>query len=235
MRLSGCPDTHLSCADPLHHCGMSPRTVSTPPHHPVELGRLCSLGLHPDCDQYARLSLPSDHQSTPKGLRKCARRFLPEHFPEGRSVYQFQGGGRWRKAEPFADGCSIAKIVTAASEGCAFVKIAATDSNDGDDEQPDIAALAAGGFVVAWTADTVSDREIGFRISNSSGSARSGPMAIGSSGTGDQNRWPAVVALQDGGFMIVYFDGQLNYIRAQRFDVKGNKVGSAISLAQMFG
>jgi hypothetical protein len=97
------------------------------------------------------------------------------------------------------------------------------------ESQPDVAALAGGGFVVVWTDTGADDGDIRATIYNNAGAPNRSDFLVNTTKSGMQFE-PNVLALKDGGFLVTWNDGTANATvdreRAQRFDADGNKVGA---------
>ncbi|MGE0180705.1 MAG: beta strand repeat-containing protein [Parvularculaceae bacterium] len=109
-------------------------------------------------------------------------------------------------------------------------EVGTTSGDTETDVQPSVAALAGGGFVVVWSNTDALDTDLLFRIYNNAG-VQTGTGFIDSDGSTDNNVTPSVVALKDGGFLVVYDDNEANFIRAQRFDASGTEVGTTFDVA----
>ncbi len=89
--------------------------------------------------------------------------------------------------------------------------------------EPVVAALAGGGFVVAWTDFLPgSDGDVRMSIYSNAGLLRKGDIAV-ATGTGGQSQ-PEVVALADGTFVVSWF-GSSSSIVGRRFNKNGNPIG----------
>jgi len=103
-------------------------------------------------------------------------------------------------------------------------------------ENPAIAALATGGFVVVWTdmsgAFDTSSHGIVARRFSSAGAPASGEFQVNTTWPGSQLH-PNVAAFSDGGFMGIWLTqgGQEQYLHGQRFDSSGVLVGPEFDLA----
>jgi len=101
---------------------------------------------------------------------------------------------------------------------------------------PEIVALADGGFALAWTANTSplsdgSGRAVFVQTFNADGSAATDPMLANSQTNGDQFD-PSLVALQNGGFTVIWTDtngtgGDDDQVKAQIFAPAGQVVISS--------
>jgi hypothetical protein len=85
---------------------------------------------------------------------------------------------------------------------------------------PDVAALAGGGFVVAWNYNAGDD--VRASIYNNAGTLVAGDILINTTTAGSQFA-PTLVGLSDGGFVATWKDADV--ARGQRFDALGHKVG----------
>ncbi|MBC7987062.1 MAG: calcium-binding protein [Sphingomonadaceae bacterium] len=101
------------------------------------------------------------------------------------------------------------KIVTSAGANVSNVNVSAPGS------APQVASLAGGGFVVAWT----DANDIFYRIYDNAGAAVTAVLTA-ASGADLQNE-PAVVALADGGFVISWDDDTDLHVEARRFTAAG--------------
>ncbi|HEV7661296.1 MAG TPA: cadherin-like domain-containing protein, partial [Allosphingosinicella sp.] len=98
---------------------------------------------------------------------------------------------------------------------------------------PTVAALAGGGYVVAWedysaSGGDISGNALRAQIFDASGNALGSEFIVNFTTEGDQSR-PTIAGLPDGGFVIGWWnqaDGVgVNEIRAQTFDALGNRRG----------
>ncbi|MEZ5935207.1 MAG: LamG-like jellyroll fold domain-containing protein [Alphaproteobacteria bacterium] len=98
-------------------------------------------------------------------------------------------------------------------------------------EAPSIAALADGGYVVAWQSDGQDGSNYGVFAQryDSAGSAVGSEFQVNTT-TASLQEAPAVTALADGGFVVAWQstgqDGDSTGIYAQRYDSAGNTVGT---------
>jgi hypothetical protein len=98
---------------------------------------------------------------------------------------------------------------------------------------PEVAALADGGFAVAWGDSAGDSSGFGVRatVYDANGSVVQSDILVNSfDQTGDQ-LVQAINALPDGGFVVTWTDGQNNTTDAQRFDPAGNPLGGPVVLA----
>ncbi|MCB1486500.1 MAG: calcium-binding protein [Bauldia sp.] len=96
------------------------------------------------------------------------------------------------------------------------------------ENDPHVAALAGGGFVVVWRddeSDGTGDPGIQATVYDNDGVEMNNFIHVNTTTAGDQND-PEVAALADGGFVVVWNDPGSGVVRGQRFDAGGNKVGS---------
>ncbi|HEY0131576.1 MAG TPA: hypothetical protein VGB57_09235, partial [Allosphingosinicella sp.] len=99
-------------------------------------------------------------------------------------------------------------------------------------EEPSVAALSSGGFVVTWTdnsprATGAYDSDIRAQIYDSAGAKVGGEFVVNSTTFYEQTD-PVVASLPGGGFVIAWSDYPSHGVSAQRFDAAGNKVGGEI-------
>lgn len=98
---------------------------------------------------------------------------------------------------------------------------------------PDITALADGGWVVTWSSDKDDIQDIYGQIYNADGSARGGEIHIANPG---YQFGAEVAALADGGFMVAWSSNDPNTydgsIVGQRYDATGTAIGESFTLNQ---
>src|SRR5690606_6209554 len=88
---------------------------------------------------------------------------------------------------------------------------------------PDVAALAGGGFVVAWTDQDANQKgDVRMSIYSNAGILRKGDIAV-ATGPGWQQQ-PTVTALADGSFVVSWLDELLQTV-GQRFRKSGDPIG----------
>ncbi|MEQ8700304.1 MAG: calcium-binding protein [Bauldia litoralis] len=95
------------------------------------------------------------------------------------------------------------------------------------EDDPHVAALAGGGFVVVWhddEGDGPGDHGIKATVYDNAGDEVNNFIQVNTSTAGNQSD-PRVAALADGGFVAVWTDSGSGVIRGQRFDATGVKVG----------
>lgn len=105
-----------------------------------------------------------------------------------------------------------------------------------DQVQPSVTTLADGGFVVAWTDGSMggsdaSGSAIRAQRFNAAGNSSGATLSVNTTAAGDQ-RQPALVALDDGRFVILWTDHSLaggdlasSDLRAQMFNADGSRSG----------
>lgn len=113
--------------------------------------------------------------------------------------------------------------------------VGATQLNSNLDSEADITALTGGGFVVSWTSDVNGsggiNSDINFQLFNAAGTEIGSVQTVNGTGVNADNDQPAVVPLNDGGFIVIYDnDENSNQITAQRYDSSGNKVGNEFDI-----
>ena len=102
----------------------------------------------------------------------------------------------------------------------------------GEQAQPVLAGLQAGGFVVAWTdaAGDGSGSGVKAQLFTAAGAKSGGEIVVNSSTAGDQLE-AAVTLLADGRFVIAWSDrGGSGAVRAQLFDAAGAKLGGEFAV-----
>jgi len=113
--------------------------------------------------------------------------------------------------------------------------VSATQLNSNQDSDVDITALTGGGFVVSWTSDVTgsggANSDVVFQVFDAAGSELGSVQTVNGTGVDANNDQSTVVALDDGGFIVIYDnDENFNQITAQRYDASGNTVGSEFDI-----
>src|SRR5262245_15120889 len=103
-----------------------------------------------------------------------------------------------------------------------------TGATSSEETDPDVAALAGGGFVVVWTENTgalFGTVSIHATIMSNTGADVAADLSVNTTrhGAHDAN----VVGLRDGGFLVTWEEATL---RAQRFDALGHKIGAEFTV-----
>ena len=105
--------------------------------------------------------------------------------------------------------------------------VGTTGTNGRLDYDPQVAALAGGGFVVVWTEEDrpggIAQDNISFAIYDSTGGTVEGPTSV--INTNFNYIKPDVVALKDGGFFVAGVDDTSDHIVGTRFDATGTMIG----------
>lgn len=108
-------------------------------------------------------------------------------------------------------------------------ELRANTTSTGDQQQPTMAALTGGGYVVAWQSypQDGSGYGIYFRRYGADG-APAGTETLANTTTALSQRFPAATGLLSGGFVVAWQspDGDGDGIFAQRFDANGTPVGT---------
>ncbi|MEM9898825.1 MAG: calcium-binding protein [Pseudomonadota bacterium] len=128
------------------------------------------------------------------------------------------------------------------NNGNIFYKIRTPDFQDGPEGEtgiegantfdPFVAALKNGGFVIAWANEfNGGSQPIFFQLFNANGVAQTEPVRVSGPGRRKDDE-PAIVALEDGGFIIFYDqDRGEQQVRGQRYDRNGERVGEDFLVA----
>jgi len=153
----------------------------------------------------------------------------PVSFESSASLAGLVGGGfvsAWSSA-PGTDGTDIFLRVfnDAGAVTKDLTRVNATVNFEQD--QPAVAALSNGGFVVAWNSQVLDGEAILARRFDASGNASGGEFVVSSAGVVDVESWkPSVSSLPDGGFVVSWdaWDGTDSDIYVRRFDAGGNPV-----------
>jgi Ca2+-binding RTX toxin-like protein len=109
--------------------------------------------------------------------------------------------------------------------------VAGTSGNGEVDFEPSVAALTGGGFVVTWT-NTDTDTDIRFQVFSATG-APGASGSVGSTGSTDNNNESAVVAMSDGGFLVLWDNDEIGQqaIQFQRYNAAGVSVGAVVTVS----
>ncbi|WP_374307439.1 calcium-binding protein [Dongia sp.] len=97
--------------------------------------------------------------------------------------------------------------------------------------QPDIVALAGGGFMVAWTDGSAGQYDVRGQLYDAAGNQVGGGDFLINSGRSDAQQLPSVAALSDGGFVVIWEsasgqDGDAYGIYGRRYTAQGVAVGT---------
>jgi len=105
------------------------------------------------------------------------------------------------------------------------------------ESDPKVAALAGGGFVVAWTDNAGDASGLGIRaaVIGANGAPITGNILVNVVSQVGNQREASVTALADGGFFVTWDDAVANLVRGQRFDPAGNLVGSEVAIKNGVG
>jgi hypothetical protein len=102
----------------------------------------------------------------------------------------------------------------------------APDPNLADQDDPKVAALEGGGFVVVYADNAAGNDDIRAAIYDNAGNIVKPAFTVNNDVPSLQNE-PVVAALHDGGFVVVWDDASLGgLLMGQRFDAAGNEVGA---------
>jgi Ca2+-binding RTX toxin-like protein len=104
-----------------------------------------------------------------------------------------------------------------------------TSTNGFNDREVSVAALAQGGFVIAWTNTDVNDTDILFRVYNNNG-IEIGSGSAGDNGPGNNNNECKVIALADGTFVIAWDNDATIGVDVQHYSATGGTLGSAFTV-----
>jgi Ca2+-binding RTX toxin-like protein len=129
--------------------------------------------------------------------------------------------------EDAGDGSNRDVEIRIVSSAGAILNGEVIDDAEGDDQTDvQVAALAGGGFVVVWTEENGDGSGEGIRaaIYDSDGNLEGSVFTANTPAAGNQNA-ADIVALGDGGFVVVWDDNAAGVTRGQRFNASGAKVG----------
>src|SRR5256884_26379 len=157
-----------------------------------------------------------DNQTDSRDLPQVAT------LSNGNFVVTYQAGGNPADV--------LYKIFTPA--GTQVVAPTSTPGSSGEtgEQNPDVAALKEGGFVIVWTdRDSDDPDDVRAAILSNVGSVVVDNILVNTTTTGDQGL-ASVVALADGGFLVTWNDDNANLVRAQRFDAAGVKIGTEFTV-----
>jgi len=112
-------------------------------------------------------------------------------------------------------------------------EIRANSETSDNQDDPDIAALSNGGFVVVWESNLQDSglNGIYFQRYNDSGVAQGSETSVNTTTIADQKR-PRITGTNDGGFVVVWYDESTGdrEIKAQRYDASGGTIGGEASI-----
>ena len=103
-----------------------------------------------------------------------------------------------------------------------------TNLGNGSNKDPQVAALANGNFVVTWHAEDTENGNIEYAVLNSAGRVLVGPRSAAA--TTDSENEPEVVALPDGGFVILWDNDTDNTVEARPYDANGNSLDALLKI-----
>jgi hypothetical protein len=144
----------------------------------------------------------------------------------GIDVAGLSGGGFVMAMQASTGGNNDVRVVIRGNDG-GLVTSFAVDATAADDQAPSVAALADGGFAVAWHRTVDTANQMWYAVYEANGTVRKEPALLDEVGS---NQNASVVALQDGGFAIAYEDtgwsdtGDTD-ITLARFDAAGVLAG----------
>ncbi|MFC4347241.1 hypothetical protein ACFO5Q_05230 [Kordiimonas lipolytica] len=159
-------------------------------------------------------------------------------------VAGLSGGGfviAWESGDPDVDGDSsgIAAQIFDASGNPVGGEFTVNTVSQGAQDEPDIAGLTNGGFVITWrngATDADGDlNAVSARIFDASGTPKGDEFIVNTLTSSVQTQ-PSVTAVSKGGFVISWTqnaaggDGDGTSIAAQLFDANGNKVGDETTI-----
>ncbi len=156
-------------------------------------------------------------------------------------VVALSGGGfavTWqsrRNADGSSDDDVIARVYDANGVEVSGGEILISAPNTQHDTEPQIAALAGGGFVVAWSATRVhggsTDSDIIMRVYDASGTEVSSGEIIVNAANNLPDTDPQIFALPDGGFVVTWHQTSLgrHVFMSQQFDESGNATGAPLN------
>lgn len=98
---------------------------------------------------------------------------------------------------------------------------------------PQVAALANGNFVLTWYDPASGNGDIAYRVYSATGSAVTGVLYA--EATSDNANEPEVVALPDGGFVIVWDNDTDGTLEGLSFDASGSSSGGSVFTIENVG
>ena len=109
-------------------------------------------------------------------------------------------------------------------------EIATTQADSQNDREPAITALTGGGFVISWTNTDLNDTEVFMTVFNAAGVSVTGEIAVSDFFIDNDNE-SSVVALSDGGFIVLFDNDLAGELNGRRFDAAGGIVGNEFTVA----
>ncbi len=111
-----------------------------------------------------------------------------------------------------------------------FTAVANTATDTRNDFDPSVTALSNGGFAISWTDNDGSDVDVRYQAFDSAGNEVGPKGTVSPNGTSNLNTSSSIVALADGGFLVLYDDVENEEIQANRYDNSGTAVGSQFTI-----
>ena len=122
-------------------------------------------------------------------------------------------------------------VNSAGANVLAVTEIATTQADSQNDREPSVTALTGGGFVISWTNTDLNDTEVFVNVFNAAGVSVTGEIAVSDDGATDNDNESSVVALSDGGFIVLFDNDLAGELNGQRFDAAGGIVGSEFTVS----
>ncbi len=122
-------------------------------------------------------------------------------------------------------------INSAGASVLAATEIATTQADSQNDREPSVTALTGGGFVISWTNTDLNDTEVFVNVFNAAGVSVTGEIAVSDDGATDNDNESSVVALSDGGFIVLFDNDLAGELNGQRFDAAGGIVGNEFTVS----
>ncbi len=150
------------------------------------------------------------------------------------AVAGLAGGGHvvvWRSANQDGSGGGVYAQAYDAGGNALGGEVLVNSETAGDQDEPAVAALLDGGYVVTWTSDGEDGDGNGVygQRFDASGAAVGAEFRVNTYTAGAQDD-PAIAALEDGGFVVAWRsygqDGSNYGVYLQRYDAGGNAAGS---------
>lgn len=122
-------------------------------------------------------------------------------------------------------------IVSASGSLLSGTAIAGTDLNGFNDREAEVTALTGGGFVVTWTNTDANATDILAQVFTGAGVAQGGQIVVSENSASDNAKDSVVVALADGGFIVIFDDNANADLCGLRYTASGAPIGAIVTIA----
>ncbi|MBX9578248.1 MAG: PT domain-containing protein, partial [Chthoniobacterales bacterium] len=146
------------------------------------------------------------------------------------SVAAFSGGGfvvTWRNDVSSGIDQIYGRRYDSSGNAIGSSEFQISTLTTGNNNNPTVAALSGGGFVVTWNNDAFPLQIYGRRYDSSGNAIGSSEFQISTLSTGSHQN-PSVAAFSGGGYVVTWWNNASpNKVYARRYDSSGNAIGSS--------